>query len=306
MNSRRVLAVFKKDMRGNWLMIPLILAILLGIIYLLPLMTEHSETVTIGIVGEMSEFPPWIVSVTVQNREEGIKSVDAGEMDGVFVVEEKFLYLNETKSSWAEPLVHILSGSGNGVLDEEVVYSIDPRYLLLPILTTILIFVIGFIVPSMSLIDEKGSGTLNALFLTPLKYREFVVAKILFGFIATLIAALAYISAAGGFINLWPATMAIVVLASLSISLLGFIPSIFFQNTQSAIPFVTVLVLSLTMAETLSMMRSYVFFMPILNGLYRSIVLGELPLLEIVFLTVISGMLLIVTPGVLRRMWRRG
>ncbi len=282
----RVSIILKKDLKEYWIL-ALVILVIPVIVFYLPI-NQEAKKISLGIVGNKS-FNELIEVQLYQSKEQGIKEVIAGKIDALYVSSEHTLYGNRGSSDKLHMITSILFPGDK--IKVTGINSLNPRCLFLPLLFSILIVMLGLIGTPIVIQSEKEQGTLTALFLTPLSYKEFVVSKSIFGVMLTFLPALLFMAITRGFIGNVPGTLVILILASFLICFVAIMFFIIFPTMEHMFLALTPILLVVIFLEVLSGLNNYSLPLPVSMGLYKSMIDGVFPFVQSLML---SGMIFII------------
>jgi ABC-type Na+ efflux pump permease subunit len=149
-----------------------------------------------------------------------------------------------------------------------------------PMLILMAIGVIGFLALPMSIVEEREKGTLNAIFLTPIKPSEFIIGKSLFSFILISITIALILTLNGKWSDNSPHLFLISMIGALMTIFIGLIIANFAQSqgTVNSIGTIFFLIFQLvpTLQSTSSSIDSIAHFIPstyIFSGVKKTLYL---------------------------------
>lgn len=300
MNWKRIMILLKKDIHENWAVSLLIISIPLLIYFIPQFMT--SEEIMVGVCGELpSDFP---FKANYYSVEEGIRAVEQGDITAFYVPSQNLLYGDRTLKEQVEMVAWLLSPTG--MIIETPVNSIDPTYLMLPLLLSFVIFMGGIIGAPIVIGSEKSNGTLEALILTPLTYTEFVVEKSFFGFISIFLSSIIFLIISRAFLGNILGTLLILALGTLLFSLIAVLMTTPFSAMESLMAVATPALIIILFFESISMLNSYSFPLPISTGIYKSMILDQFPSREILVLSIFIILSVYINSKILRRILHNG
>ncbi|GAB4269693.1 MAG: ABC transporter permease [Candidatus Rifleibacteriota bacterium] len=103
-----------------------------------------------------------------------------------------------------------------------------------PMLLVMSMGMVGFLALPMAIVEEKEKGTLNAIFLTPIKTSEFIVGKTLFSFLLSFLTIFTILTLNGKWGDNWPYVLLFSILGILMVVFLGLVVSLF-AKTQGSV-----------------------------------------------------------------------
>lgn len=295
---RRVTALLKKDVRENWI-IPLVILSIPLLFYFVPRVMSP-EDITVGVCGELP--PGFPFEANHYTIEDGISAVENGDIAAFYIPEERILYGNKSLQEQVEAVAWILSPESTIV--EVPVNSVNPAHLALPLLLTIVILMGGLIGVPIVIGSEKSEKTLQALMLTPLTYREFIVEKSLFGFISIFLSSVVFLLISRALTGDLVGTVVLLVVGALLFSLIAVMLATPFATVESMMAVITPVLVVILFFESISMLNSYSFPLPISTGFYKSMILGEFPAVQLLVLLGCLCIILYITSKILRKQLR--
>jgi ABC-2 type transport system permease protein len=299
MNWKRIAVLLKKDVNENWAVLLLVISIPLLVYFVFHLV--GSEEITVGVCGELP--PDFPFEATHYTAEEGIIAVKRGDIAAFYISEKEILYGNRAMKERVEAIAWLLSPSIG--MEEIPVNSIDPFYLIFPLLLSIVIYMGGIIGVPVVIGSEKSSKTLEALILTPLTYTEFVMEKSIFGFFSIFLASVVFLLISQACIGNYVGTLVLLALGALLFSLVAVMITTPFSTIESLMAVATPVFVIIIFVESISMLSSYSLPLPISTGIYRSMILGTFPLVEALVLVLLILITIYIDSEILRRTLRR-
>lgn len=196
---------FRDAFRNKTILVALLLPVVASLLFVLIGNSELSREFEIGIIEESGNLQSFIDNNTLNIKthrflvkENGLKSIRQGAVSGLIVVNSEKdynLYLNTQ-----QPLVYYFLKNNlteildmyNGIIRDykiEVISVNNPaaRLSFLPVWITITITMVGVMIISGNIAEEKENRTLDFLLISPLKLWEIIAAKALFGVIFILL-----------------------------------------------------------------------------------------------------------------------
>ena len=300
MKRKRILSLLKKDLKENWIIFIVFLSIPLLVYYIYPII--GSEEIVVGVYGESPENFPFVI-VKYRNIEDGILAVKNEDICSFYVSEQRILYGLRENSEKIEIIASFFSP--NCDITEISLNSLNPNYLLLPVLLSMIILMGGFIGGAIVMGSEKSERTLEALLLTPLTHREFVVEKTIISFISTFLSSVIFLFISKGIIGNVIGTIVILILSAFLFSLISLIITAPFSTMEAIIAIITPVLIVIIFFESISMLNTYSLPLPVSRGLYKSIILNEFPFTESLILLIFIFIFIYISKNLYKRIYNK-
>jgi len=300
MKRKRILSLLKKDLKENWIIFIVFLSIPLLVYYIYPII--GSEEIVVGVYGESPENFPFVI-VKYRNIEDGILAVKNEDICSFYVSEQRILYGLRENSEKIEIIASFFSP--NCDITEISLNSLNPNYLLLPVLLSMIILMGGFIGGAIVMGSEKSERTLEALLLTPLTHREFVVEKTIISFISTFLSSVIFLFISKGIIGNVIGTIVILILSAFLFSLISLIITAPFSTMEAIIAIITPVLIVIIFFESISMLNTYSLPLPVSRGLYKSIILNEFPFTESLILLIFIFIFIYMSKNLYKRIYNK-
>ncbi|RLG01437.1 hypothetical protein DRN58_01755 [Thermococci archaeon] len=300
MKRKRILSLLKKDLKENWIIFIVFLSIPLLVYYIYPII--GSEEIVVGVYGESPENFPFVI-VKYRNIEDGILAVKNEDICSFYVSEQRILYGLRENSEKIEIIASFFSP--NCDIAEISLNSLNPNYLLLPVLLSMIILMGGFIGGAIVMGSEKSERTLEALLLTPLTHREFVVEKTIISFISTFLSSVIFLFISKGIIGNVIGTIVILILSAFLFSLISLIITAPFSTMEAIIAIITPVLIVIIFFESISMLNTYSLPLPVSRGLYKSIILNEFPFTESLILLIFIFIFIYISKNLYKRIYNK-
>lgn len=300
MKRKRILSLLKKDLKENWIIFIVFLSIPLLVYYIYPII--GSEEIVVGVYGESPENFPFVI-VKYRNIEDGILAVKNEDICSFYVSEQRILYGLRENSEKIEIIASFFSP--NCDIAEISLNSLNPNYLLLPVLLSMIILMGGFIGGAIVMGSEKSERTLEALLLSPLTHREFVVEKTIISFISTFLSSVIFLFISKGIIGNVIGTIVILILSAFLFSLISLIITAPFSTMEAIIAIITPVLIVIIFFESISMLNTYSLPLPVSRGLYKSIILNEFPFTESLILLIFIFIFIYISKNLYKRIYNK-
>jgi len=300
MKRKRILSLLKKDLKENWIIFIVFLSIPLLVYYIYPII--GSEEIVVGVYGESPENFPFVI-VKYRNIEDGILAVKNEDICSFYVSEQRILYGLRENSEKIEIIASFFSPDCD--ITEISLNSLNPNYLLLPVLLSMIILMGGFIGGAIVMGSEKSERTLEALLLTPLTHREFVVEKTIISFISTFLSSVIFLFISKGIIGNVIGTIVILILSAFLFSLISLIITAPFSTMEAIIAIITPVLIVIIFFESISMLNTYSLPLPVSRGLYKSIILNEFPFTESLILLIFIFIFIYISKNLYKRIYNK-
>jgi len=308
---KRIIVLLKKDLKDYWIIPVLIIAFVLFIYFLPTLFSLTQSKTTLGVYGE--ELPGLAnVNANIEIKEYGSEesAMDAlrrGEVDCLYA--RGTLYGTRSNENELRYLATLLSSDPCAAQEPEIkikdveINSLPPGFTLLPILLP-LAMLLGSFIGALALIgDERDKQIMDAIMLTPITYREYVLEKAILVFATTLIVPIFLLFLTGGFrgveIILLVRIILILLLQSAFFTLLFLSITFAFPSVESAAA-VSMPILILTPMLDLSSKIPSMGSM-----LYRVMVLEESASMDIIVLLMLVVLLFFVCTAIVRKGFKK-
>lgn len=303
---KRIMVLLKKDLKDYWI-IPVLMVVFMLFIYFIPTIFSlfQSGEITLGVYGEeLPDLANLNANVKIKeysSEESAMDALRSGEVDCLYA--RGTLYGARSNENKLRYLATLLSFDPCAAQEPEIkikdveINSLPPGFTLLPILLP-LAMLLGSFIGALALIgDERDKKIIDAIMLTPITYREYVLEKAILVFASTLIVPIFLLFLTGGFRG--GEITLILLLQSAFFTLLFLSITFAFPSVESAAAVSTPIVIFASMLDLSSKVPSMG------SCLYRVMVLEESAVMGMMVLLMLVILLFFVCTATVRKGFKR-
>lgn len=298
----RMLVLLREDVKNYWF-VPVLMATFALLLYFLPTFLQSGK-IAVGMCGdEVPDLGPQVDVREYSSEENAMEALRRGEIDCLYI--DGTIYGSRSKESEMELLAALLSPDpepGSGIRDIEV-NSLPSGFTLLPFLLSFTVL-LGGVIGALALVgDEMDKRILDAIMLTPLTYREYVLERASFVLASTLTVPVAILFLTDGFTGNVAGIVFLLILQSSFFTLLFLCITFSFPSIESAATIATSVIIPFSLLDGLSLSNPSIPSMA--SVLYRVMVLEESSPMDMVVLLVLVALLFVICASIVRKSFRK-
>jgi len=205
---KRIYTIIYKDFiesfHNKTVLIVILLPIVASLLFSIVDNSEMTKVFQIGVIEKAEDSLTNYINRTTLNiktskfarKEKGIKALESGQIEGLVIVENGFtVYIDSSQSInyffLKDSLEDIIAGYLNKIPDYNIeiipVNIAAAKLSFLPVWIMITVTMIGVLIISGNLAEEKENKTLYSITMTPASKMDILIAKIVFGVLFTFI-----------------------------------------------------------------------------------------------------------------------
>lgn len=216
--------------------------------------------------------------VVMDNKEQAIALLEENNIQCVIDMENQEIYLNEQqliKSKDIENVIQDFLGEYTENISDKIDDELKTKKSIV-FLCTLLVFVIAFIGGPIIFLGEKSTGMFKALALTPLRYEEYLICKVVINVILSLFAYLIFFIVTRHNIESKGILALNILLVSILITIVAGIISMIFSKLETTLLVMIPILIGIIIVELQSWLENIVIYLPIQEGFKAAIIYGKL------------------------------
>lgn len=275
---KRILVLLKVDLKQYFPLVIIFSLLPIMIFNMFSLNNKAKGSVVILGASNTVRKSDNINYVVLDNKEQAMSLLEENDIQCVIDMENQEIYLNEQqliKSKDIENVIQDFLGEYTENISDKIDDELKTKKSIV-FLCTLLVFVIAFIGGPIVFLGEKSTGMFKALALTPLRYEEYLICKVVINVILSLFAYLIFFIVARHNIESKGILALNILLVSILITIVAGIISMIFRKLETTLLVMIPILIGIIIVELQSWLENIVIYLPIQEGFKAAIIYGKL------------------------------